>query len=58
VRMSEFEDPSANTGRFRAFVERGDEDVAPSRRLPASPAVLIAIGVVIVVVIVVIVAVA
>ena len=56
--MSEFEDPSANTGRFRAFVERGDEDVAPSRRLPASPAVLIAIAVVIVVVIVVIVAVA
>ncbi|HJY60283.1 MAG TPA: hypothetical protein VJ370_03705 [Streptosporangiaceae bacterium] len=56
--MSEFEDPSANTGRFRAFVERGDEDVAPSRRLPASPAVLIAIGVVIVVVIVVIVAMA
>jgi hypothetical protein len=56
--MSEFEDPSANTGRFRAFVERGDEDVAPSRRLSASPAVLIAIGVLIVVVIVVIVAVA
>jgi hypothetical protein len=56
--MSEFEDPSANTGRFRAFVERGDEDVAPSRRLPASPAVLIALGVVIVVVIAVIVAMA
>jgi hypothetical protein len=56
--MSEFEDPSANTGRFRAFVERGDEDVAPSRRLPASPAVLIAIGVVIVAVLVVIVAMA
>ncbi|HJY66873.1 MAG TPA: hypothetical protein VJ254_09105 [Streptosporangiaceae bacterium] len=56
--MSEFEDPSANTGRFRAFVERGDEDVAPSRRLPASPAVLIAVGAVIVVVIVLIVALA
>jgi hypothetical protein len=56
--MSEFEDPSANTGRFRAFVERGDEDVAPSRRLPASPAVLIAVGVLIVVVIAVIVALA
>ena len=56
--MSEFEDPSANTGRFRAFVERGDEDVAPSRRLPASPAVLIAAGVAIVVIIVVIAAVA
>jgi hypothetical protein len=58
MRMSEFEDPSANTGRFRAFVERGDEDVAPSRRLPASPAVLITVGVVIVAVIIVIVAVA
>jgi hypothetical protein len=59
MRMSEFEDPSANTGRFRAFVERGDEDVAPSRRrLPASPAVLIAVGVVIVAIIVVIAAVA
>ena len=46
--MSDFEDPSANTGRFRAFVERGDEDVAPSRRLPASPAVLVVVGVVIV----------
>jgi hypothetical protein len=56
--MSEFEDPSANTGRFRAFVERGDEDVAPSRRLPASPAVLIAVGVAVVVIIVLIVAVA
>ena len=58
MRMSEFEDPSANTGRFRAFVERGDEDVAPSRRFPASPAVLIAVGVAIVVIIVVIAAVA
>ena len=52
--MSEFEDPSANTGRFRAFVERGDEDVAPSRRLPASPAVLVAVGVVIVVIIIIV----
>ena len=56
--MPEFEDPSANTGRFRAFVERGDEDVAPSRRLPASPSVLIAVSVVIVAIIVVIAAVA
>ena len=57
--MSEFEeDPSANTGRFRAFVERGDEDVAPSRRLPASPAALVVAGVVIVAIIIVIVAVA
>jgi hypothetical protein len=52
--MSEFEDPSANTGRFRAFVERRDEDVAPSRRLPASPAVLVAVGVVIVVIIIIV----
>jgi len=56
--MSEFEDPSANTGRFRAFVERGDEDAAPPRGFPASPAALIAVGVVIVAIIIVIVAVA
>ena len=56
--MSESEDPSANTGRFRAFVERGDEDVASSRRLPASPAVLITAGVVVVAIIIVIVALA
>ena len=57
--MSEFDqDPSANTGRFRAFVERGDEDIAPSRRLPAYPAVLVTAGVVIVAIIIVIVAVA
>ena len=58
MRMSEYEDPSANTGRFRAFVERDDEDVASSRRLPASPAVLITAGVVIVAIIIVIVAIA
>jgi hypothetical protein len=52
--MSEFEDPSANTGRFRAFVERGEEEVAPSRRLPMSPAVLITAGVVIIAIIIVI----
>jgi len=56
--MSEFEDPSANTGRFRAFVERGEEDAAPARRLPASPAVLITVGVVIVAIIIVIAALA
>jgi len=56
--MSEFEDPSANTGRFRAFVERGDEDATPTRRFPASPAVLVTAGVVIVAIIIVIVAVA
>jgi hypothetical protein len=51
--MSEFEqDPSANTGRFRAFVERGDEESVSSRRLPASPAVLIGVGVAVLVVIV------
>ena len=54
--MSEFEeDPSANTGRFRAFVERGEEDVMPSRRLPASPGVLVIAGVVILVIIILIV---
>jgi hypothetical protein len=56
--MSEFEDPSANTGRFKAFVERGDEDAASSRRSPVSPAVLITVGVVIIAIIIVIVAVA
>jgi hypothetical protein len=51
--MSEFEhDPSANTGRFRAFVERGDEDAPRSRRFPASPGVLVAVGVVIVAIVV------
>jgi hypothetical protein len=51
--MSEFEpDPSANTAGFRAFVERGEEDAIPSRRLPASPGVLVAAGVVILAVII------
>jgi hypothetical protein len=56
--MSEFEDPSANTGRFRAFVERGEEEVARPRRLPVSPAVLVIAGVVVVAIIIVIAAVA
>jgi hypothetical protein len=57
--MSEFEqDPSANTGRFRAFVERGDEDTPRARRAPVSPAVLIAGAVVVIAIIVVIVALA
>ena len=56
--MSEFEDPSANTGRFRAFVESGAEEVRPARRLPASPGVLVAVGVVIVAIIVVVIALA
>lgn len=40
--MSEFEqDPSANTGRFRAFVERGDDDTPRPRRSSVSPAMLV-----------------
>jgi len=59
MRMSEFErDPSASTARFRAFVERGDEDVRSSRRFPVSPAVLITVGVVIVAIIIVVLALA
>jgi hypothetical protein len=54
--MSEFEpDPSANTGRFRAFVERGDQDAPRSRRSPASPAGLIVAAVVVIIIIIVIV---
>jgi hypothetical protein len=57
--MSEFEqDPSANTGRFRAFVERGDEPVTRSRRSLVSPVVLVVLGVVVIAIIIVIVAVA
>ena len=55
--MSEFEpDPSANTGRFRAFVERGDEDAPRARRSAVSPAMLIIAAVVIVVLVIVILA--
>ncbi|HYB13857.1 MAG TPA: hypothetical protein VEF71_00040 [Streptosporangiaceae bacterium] len=54
--MSDFEpDPSANTAGFRAFVERGEEDVIPSRRLPVSPGVLVIAGVVILAIIILIV---
>jgi hypothetical protein len=58
--MSEFEqDPSANTGRFRAFVERGGDDDAPQvRRSSVSPVMLIAGVVVVIAVIAIIVAVA
>ena len=50
--MSEFnQDPSANTAGFRAFVERGEEDTAPPRRFPVSPAVLVIAAVVIVAII-------
>ena len=41
--MSEFEqDPSASTGRFRAFVERGDQDTSRARRSPVPLPMLIA----------------
>ena len=54
--MSEFEqDPSASTGRFRAFVERGDQDTPRARRSPVSPPMMIAGVVVMIAVIVVIV---
>jgi hypothetical protein len=52
--MSEFEpDPSASTGRFRAFVERGDEDAPARRRTAVSPVVwIIAVVVLIAIVLV------
>jgi hypothetical protein len=57
--MSEYEqDPSASTGRFRAFVERGDQDTSRARRSPVSPPVLIAAVVVIAVIVAIIIAVA
>jgi hypothetical protein len=57
--MSDFEpDPSANTGRFRAFVERGDEDTPRPRRSAPSPAMLIVAAVVVIIIIIVIVALA
>ena len=57
--MSEFEqDPSASTGRFRAFVERGDDDIVRARRSSVSPAMLIAGAVLVIAVIVIIIAVA
>ena len=58
--MSEIEqDPSASTGRFRAFVERGDDDdTSRARRSPVSPAMLIAGAVLVIAVIVIILAVA
>jgi hypothetical protein len=55
VRMSEFDqDPSANTGRFRAFVERGDEDSAAARRFRVSPAVLVSVAVLVIAIIVIV----
>jgi len=57
--MSEYEqDPSASTGRFRAFVERGDDDTSRARLSSASPAVLIAGAVLVIAVIIIIIAVA
>lgn len=59
MHMSEFEqDPSANTGRFRAFVERGDEDAARSGRPAMSPVMLVVAGLAVVALIIVIVALA
>lgn len=55
--MSQFEhEPSANTGKFRAFVERGDDDTTRSRGLPVSPGLLIAVGAVIVIIVIIAVA--
>jgi hypothetical protein len=57
--MSEFEqDPSANTGRFRAFVERGQAEDQAVRPPKASRGLLIGGGVVLVVVIIVVIALA
>jgi hypothetical protein len=54
--MSEFEpDPSASTGRFRAFVERGDEDAPAPRRTAVSPVVWIIAVVVLIAIVLVIV---
>jgi hypothetical protein len=51
--MSEFEqDPSASTGRFRAFAERSDQDTSRARRSPVPPPMLIAGAVVVIAVIV------
>jgi hypothetical protein len=52
--MSQYEqDPSANTGRFRAFVEGSGEEEAPrTRRLPLSPAVLVVAVVVVLAVVI------
>ena len=56
--MSDFEhDPSANTGRFRAFVERGDDDTPGARRSSVSPAMLV-LGVVVVIALIIVIVVA
>jgi len=57
--MSEFEqDPSANTGRFRAFVERGDDEAPRARRSPVSRAPFVIAGVLVIAIVIVIVAMA
>jgi hypothetical protein len=54
--MSEYEqDPSANTGRFRAFAERSDEESHRARRSGVSPAMLVVIGAVVIIAIVIVV---
>jgi hypothetical protein len=56
--MSEFDhDPSANTGRFRAFAERSDEDIRRRSRR-TSPALLVVVGVIVLAVVIVVVAMA
>ena len=56
--MSEFEqDPSASTGRFRAFVERGDQDTPRARRSPVSPPMIAGVVVVIAVIVAIVIAV-
>jgi hypothetical protein len=58
VPMSEFDhDPSANTGRFRAFAERSDEDIRRRSRR-TSPALLVVVGVIVLAVVIVVVAMA
>ena len=57
--MSESEqDPSASTNRFRAFVERGDDDTSRARRSSVSPAMPIVGAAVIAVIVVIIIIIA
>jgi hypothetical protein len=39
-------DPSASTASFRAFAQRSDDELTPTRRAPASRPVIIAVVVV------------
>jgi hypothetical protein len=55
--MSEYQqDPSASTGRFRAFVEGGEEEAPRARSSSVSPAVLIIGAVVIIAIVAIIIA--